>query len=477
MPHLSELAGQAASEIRKHIAENNTIRCVSHYDADGIASMGVIYRALVREGADVHASIVKRLDDEIEKIAATKPEIVIFTDLGSGQIDLLEQILLPETSVIVVDHHKLERTTAPGLIHVNPHLAQANGAREISGAGVAYFVSKSLSEENKELADLAIVGAVGDRQDSAGYLEGLNRQILKEGQEEGVLQVKKDLRFFGRQKRPAYLSICYTTEPYISGITGNESGCIQLFSEVGVPIKENDRWRTIADLSHDEKRKLATNLILRMIKEGADSEIAESIVGEVYTLLREDKGTELRDASSYSTLLNACGRNGYLSTGVAVCLGDRNKATRDAENILVEYRKRISLSLDWLYQNSDAIKQRGNIQFFHARGNIPETIIGTVASMALSSRLLDKDKPVVAFADGEEGKVKVSARTIQSIVRRGVDLAEAMRKAAVAVEGTGGGHNIAAGATIPQGSEDGFIGIFEGAVRDQYGKSTGAPSV
>ena len=43
----------------------------------------------------------------------------------------------------------------------------------------------------------------------------------------------------------------------------------------------------------------------------------------------------------------------------------------------------------------------------------------------------------------------------------------AMKKAAMAFDGVGGGHNIAAGATIPKGKEEDFLEILEREIKTQ----------
>ncbi len=74
--------------------------------------------------------------------------------------------------------------------------------------------------------------------------------------------------------------------------------------------------------------------------------------------------------------------------------------------------------------------------------------------------------PLLAFARAEDG-VKVSARSPRHLVRRGLNLAEIMKRAAASVGGEGGGHNVAAGATIPEGSEDEFLQIVDRMVKEQ----------
>jgi RecJ-like exonuclease len=53
--------------------------------------------------------------------------------------------------------------------------------------------------------------------------------------------------------------------------------------------------------------------------------------------------------------------------------------------------------------------------------------------------------------------VKISARASNSLLEKGLNLGAIMQKAAEKVEGRGGGHDVAAGALLPKGSEDLFL--------------------
>ena len=74
--------------------------------------------------------------------------------------------------------------------------------------------------------------------------------------------------------------------------------------------------------------------------------------------------------------------------------------------------------------------------------------------------------PIIAFAKADDG-VKVSARADRSLGERGLDLSIIMNRAAEIVGGYGGGHNVAAGATIPVDKEDQFLDIVEDMVASQ----------
>jgi len=86
--------------------------------------------------------------------------------------------------------------------------------------------------------------------------------------------------------------------------------------------------------------------------------------------------------------------------------------------------------------------------------------------MILNSGTVDPAIPIFGFAYAEDG-VKVSGRGTRDLVKRGLDLAEIMREASRTLGGEGGGHDVAAGATIPRGSETEFLKIADRMVGGQ----------
>ena len=87
--------------------------------------------------------------------------------------------------------------------------------------------------------------------------------------------------------------------------------------------------------------------------------------------------------------------------------------------------------------------------------------------MLLNSEEVSSDLPLIGFADKGNGEIKASARATEQLVKKGLNLSAAMKKAAVALNGVGGGHNIAAGATIPKGKEEEFLEILEREIKNQ----------
>ena len=146
-----------ARPVVEFIKDNDNFVVVSHYDADGLASAGIINTVLERLGKTYECIPTKQLDSERIELIKGKGDHYIFVDFGSGQIPTIEQNL---DSFAIIDHHEtLGRTDKP---HFNAHLFGLDGAKEISGAGMTYLVAKAIDGSNRDLSALAIVGAVGD---------------------------------------------------------------------------------------------------------------------------------------------------------------------------------------------------------------------------------------------------------------------------------------------------------------------------
>jgi RecJ-like exonuclease len=196
----------------------------------------------------------------------------------------------------------------------------------------------------------------------------------------------------------------------------------------------------------------------------------DDLIGTTYTLTAEDEGTALRDVSEFSTLLNATARYDRADVGLAVCLGDRGAALERARTLLRNHRKNLSSGLELV--KSDGVTVEEHVQWFDAGTQIRETIVGIVAGMALGASGVSRDRPIVAFAAADVGgdggeALKVSARGSHALVRRGLDLSVAMREASRAVGGDGGGHDVAAGATIPAEERSAFVDRVDALVGEQ----------
>ena len=195
---------------------------------------------------------------------------------------------------------------------------------------------------------------------------------------------------------------------------------------------------------------LADELMSRL----TNDEDRKALMGEIYTVNRYEVHSGLNDSKEFATILNSCGRYDDAVTGERICMGDVD-ALKDAERNRSDHRKNISASLAYVKENH-LLRRLKHVQYFDAGTEIRETVVGIVAGMVLNSGEADTGMPIVAFAVADDG-VKVSARASRSLTDRGLDLSQIMKDAAASVGGMGGGHSVAAGATIPEGKEESFL--------------------
>jgi len=457
---------------KKHIAEGNSIRVLTHNDADGIASGGIIAGASRRAGASFRVSVEKRLDEQIlTNISLEKPKLVIISDFGSGYLGLISEVL-KEIDILILDHHLIIGEQTPNIIQVNPLLHGIDGGREISAAGVCYLFAKELDYDNNNLGYLAIVGALGDQQDKGEKREliGANNLIQREVEKTGYLKRTMGLAFYGYETRPIAKAISYTTSPFIPSLSGREDNCVALLSKIGIKLKQGNRFRSLADLTEDEQRCLFSVVSNHMLSENCDAESVKRLIGWIYSFPKERPGTSLRDGREYSSLLNACARMQKPSIGISITLGDRGEALKEAESTVDEYRKKIGEYLDWV-RSCERIKELSNIYILNAGRQVDENIIGVVAGILLSQGVLSRSKPIISSAYSEDGTVKISARAADDIRLMGIHLGMLMQETASSLGGGGGGHDVAAGAYIPQGSEDEFMVKVNENVRREISRS------
>ena len=479
-PPVPDLAERADACV-EHLLSQDEVLVVSHIDADGLTSAAIATRALRRVGVAVETAFSDQLDDdEVARVAATDHDTVLFTDFGSGQLAAIRDYEdRGAFTPVIADHH--QPADADTEFHLNPLLVGIDGAAELSGAGAAYVLARALGErarsggrdgadgdlDMRDLAALAVVGAVGDMQASGGELVGANAAIAAEGVEAGVLRTGKDLTLYGKQTRPLPKLLEYASDLDVPGITNDEAGAISFLDGLGLDLKHGGEWRTWADLGPEERRTLVSALIRRAMNWGVPADRIEGLVGTAYELGEEPEGTELRDASEFSTLLNATARYDRPDVGLGVCLGNREGALDRARRLLRNHRRNLSEGLTFVRERG--VTREAHLQWFDAGTEIRETIVGIVAGMAVGVEGVDADRPIVAFADKEDAGVKVSARGTPTLVRRGLDLSAVMGESAAAVDGEGGGHDVAAGATIPEGTERAFLDRADELVGEQLG--------
>ncbi len=464
----------------EHVRDSKKVLALSHIDTDGITSLAIVIRMLERLGKvyrwrNIHQLNSETINDVKDLIEETSPDLVIFSDFGTGQLSLIQDHLADVEGlehIIILDHHippeeraEINYSEKDEIIEINPCQQGISGSSELSGAGVSFLLAISVSEKNIDLSELAIVGATGDLQDYYGKgFAGINAQILDIAVQGNYIRVERDLTLFGINTRPLPQLLQFATDPYLPGLTGDAEACYQFYSKLGIELKDSDdQWRRWVDLSQEEKQKVVQQLIGELLQFYDDPRIATGLVGDVINLLLRPPRSEMSTAKEFSTLLNACGRNRRSDVGVGICLGDE-ESFQTGKALLQQHRANLAMAIRRIEDNGfeeyDGIYVVNDPQ-------TKDTIIGIVIGMAQGSTIIPSDKPVIGISTNtteDSPLVKISGRARNHVVKKGVNLkevfthvAESLNEKAGRLTVEAGGHPMAAGAFVDPEYLDAFI--------------------
>ena len=446
-------------KISETIKSQKSISITTHIDCDGLTSGSIITKALIRAGAKCTLRTSKEFSQNvIYSLKKDSRDFHVVTDLGGGFGESLDQNL--GENWVVLDHHQISEKE-----HDNPRVVNAwkydiDGGVEICAGGMAYLAALALDRKNSDLSALAVVAALGDRQDQGERksFTGKNYEIANTAKELGLVDIDLDLLLVGRETRPLPDALAFTSQPFIEGLTWNRDACLSLLNSSGIKLKEGGRWRVPAELTEDEK-KLVIEEITKFTSGKNATDIMSELIGYTYTFPREDKRSFLRDGREFSTMLNSCGRISKSGVGMAICMGDRDKILREGESILAEYRKLIREYMNILTNERWRISESENCVMVNGEGIVPETMTGTISSLIAGSPK-NSGKIIILRTKGEENTIKFSSRKSFGC-KSMINLSELMKTGAEKFNGIGGGHDAAAGAKITKDKLNDFLDYLD----------------
>ncbi|MCX6767357.1 MAG: DHH family phosphoesterase [Candidatus Micrarchaeota archaeon] len=430
---------KAAREAGKHCLEAKNPLVVNHFDADGISAGAIVCRAFRKNGVN-YSEVTVRRAGSFGKWGAFKE--IVFCDLGGEEEKALKAF--PGKTVFVFDHHPPARPLEElpdNVIHVNPHFYGIDGASECSASTATYFGFRE-----KYAVELAVAGAVGDTQDfgPAGSLFGVNKVPVREGGRARVIETRTSLKLVGAAWKPLDKLISEAIAPAIPDFLDDRKAAARFLQASG--LDENAAYSELPEV----KKRLLKELLSRRVRPGA----AAPLFGEVYFFPRE-KEKVLSTATEYAAVLNACGRQGKADDAIKMCLGGK-AALAKAKKVVARHEELLPRELFFAKQKA---ADMGKFVLVDGRGKIRESSVGNVAGALLASGL-SGSKPVLSMATAP-GQTKFSARAGKGSA---YDFGKILAEAAEAVGGNGGGHAVAAGASIPAGCEKKFLALFSAAL-------------
>ncbi|HWR64297.1 MAG TPA: DHH family phosphoesterase [Candidatus Thermoplasmatota archaeon] len=428
-------ACQDAASLLLSLPSSRRVRVVSHYDADGIAAAGVLCTAVYRAGYEFHASLMRNpFTKGFDRLKSEHNELIVFSDMGSGQIETIESL---GCKAIILDHHQYVTTqTSKNIIQINANLFGVDGNYEVSGATLSFLFATAVDSANEDLAPLALAGATGDKQ-FIGGVRGLNKNILQNALQKGFLTEQTRIKLYGETIADA---LYYSVDPYYPGISGKSEKIKTMLEQLHI-----QKTASLEEISSEAMMKIQSYLLFVLIKAGCQQNILDMTIRKRYVA---SQGWELE---RFADLLDACGKNGYRSLGLSLCLSD-GTTWKEAVQVEKDYKQKLLDGLDGLEQGG--IQETKGMRYFYSDNS---SLGGVIAGIAMNY-VLDEKKPLFSLTRKEtDDEIHISCRGNQQLVSQGLDLGVAMKTVAGELGGYGGGHKIAAGATIAFGKEKEFL--------------------
>ena len=456
MPQLMQEQYQEAKQI---IENAQDIKIYSHIDCDGICSGAILSTILDRQNKDHEIEFVNL--DVLDDIELTH-ELTIFSDLGSGQN--ITTNVSENQKIIILDHHpplrdlNFKNGKDYTYLEINPLHHGIDGSYYVCGGGLCYFLAKEFGYG--DLSWIGVLSAIGDMQNTkSGHFEGLNEIIQQDAIDGGYLELtKNDLNIYGRNTRPLFVALSYFSDVNLP-ITNNTNETMAILEELGIDEKHNRK--TLNELTNEDKTKLFKYLF-EMISKAVPGKyiryIPQLIIGDSYTFLNEEESSFLRDASEFSTAMNACGRNHQEKVAMEVLKGDRFVALDELEAVSKDHKRNLAQAIEKVAGSEETnIIELKNLQYFDGDGIKPE-IVGTVTGMILG--YCNWKKPIIGFTQTDSDGLKISLRCSRLLSYEGIHFGNIIREVSSQVGGSGGGHAMACGAYIPIERKNEFLELF-----------------
>jgi len=255
-----------------YIGEWDRVTAIGHRDADGICASAILKMGFKNKEVDIR--IIRHSTDLEELARQCKGTLPVFVDYGSSEIKNIEKAF---DDFFILDHHPT-REEHPKM--VNPWDHGIDGTRELSGAGVTYFVAKAYNSENTRLSNIALVGAMGDKMYLSGF-KGPNKVILDDAREENILNNGEE------RERLMVSELPFHTE-WISAL--DVANIIDSCASVNRPevavdmlLGDRDAYRTAMDIHNEYKNRYDSQMdAIRSSWEGIVADNSQHLAYFIY---------------------------------------------------------------------------------------------------------------------------------------------------------------------------------------------------
>ncbi|MHB8584964.1 MAG: hypothetical protein ACYDDF_03905 [Thermoplasmatota archaeon] len=314
---LAEPAAAATARIR----DADYARLVTPARPDGLAAAVLLAFALEREGIDFHLTVMDDLAPvPVERMRGDDLVVLIdgWADVREWQEPELRNLA---SRAIVITHDAWEGRRGSGTIEagttlLEPSLGGHDGAVDTCASSLAYLVASALDRRNVDLAFLAFVGAVSERQ----TWTGLHASLLAEAEAGGAVRAEAPLI------APTVGDLLQGPDPFVRGVAGRARAAQRLARDWGW---EPDR--AVASLSAEDRSRLLSRLTLALLEQGVPPSTIDLLLErDIIATAGPFSGRSALDVAR--ALTSAC-EQGHASAALAAMLARQEIPTAATETM------------------------------------------------------------------------------------------------------------------------------------------------
>jgi single-stranded-DNA-specific exonuclease len=171
---------------------DKAVQIFHHNDSDGLCSGAILTRAFEREGFGVRRFCLEKPYPEVlKRVYEQQGRILIFADFAGRIAPMLSELNKGRNLTLILDHHVAEPSTDPKVHNLDPDLYGLKGDRDITASTTCFLFARAMNPDNRDMAWIAALGAVGDKFFVDGRLVSKNREVMMEAVQQGMMEIKE----------------------------------------------------------------------------------------------------------------------------------------------------------------------------------------------------------------------------------------------------------------------------------------------
>jgi len=171
---------------------DKAVQIFHHNDSDGLCSGAILTRAFEREGLDVRRFCLEKPYPEVlRRVYEQEGCILIFADFAGRIAPMLSELNQGRNLTLILDHHVAEPSTDLKVHNLDPDLYSLKGDRDITASTTCFLFAQTMNPNNRDMAGIAALGAVGDKFFVDGRLVSKNRDVMMEAVQQGMMEIEE----------------------------------------------------------------------------------------------------------------------------------------------------------------------------------------------------------------------------------------------------------------------------------------------